>query len=84
MIRILGRRSCRNVSVVVIFGTFCLFFLAKTMSPLSNPLPNYSGPHHVGIIDLEADVETRVLHEAVLRETGEVALKVRYYSFLHF
>jgi len=84
MIRILGRRSCRNVPAVVIFGSFCLFFLAKTMSPLSNPLPNYSGSYHVGIVDLEAAVETRVIHEAVLRETGEVALKLESVLFTLF
>ncbi|KAF2488681.1 alpha/beta-hydrolase [Lophium mytilinum] len=83
MIRPFGRRSCRNVSVVLIFSAIVALFFVK-MSPLSNPLPSYSGEHQVGIIDVEADCETRVLHPAVFREGGEVALKLESVFFTLF
>ncbi|KAF2810971.1 alpha/beta-hydrolase [Mytilinidion resinicola] len=83
MIRPFGRRSWRNVSVVLIFSAIVSLFVIK-MLPLCNPLPSYSGPHQVGIIDVEADCETRVLHPAVLKDGGEIALKLESVFFTLF
>ena len=39
-------------------------------------LPLYTGEYKVGAIDLEVECEPRVISDVVLKETGELALKV--------
>lgn len=47
-----------------------------SLTPITSPLPLYTGPHEVGILDLETEVQRRVLHDAILKETGEKAFEV--------
>lgn len=47
-----------------------------SLTPLVVPLPEYTGPHRVGVLDVEVEVERRVVGEAILRATGERAFEV--------
>ncbi|PSN59821.1 hypothetical protein BS50DRAFT_604969 [Corynespora cassiicola Philippines] len=63
---------------LVFFGSaFVLFWIfVFSLSPITSPLPPYTGPHEVGILDLETEVQRRVIHEAVLKETGDKAFEL--------
>jgi platelet-activating factor acetylhydrolase len=71
--RLSPRRLVLYGSAVALFG-----FLAFSLSPITSPLPRYTGPHEVGVLDVEVEVEKRLVggNEAVLKETGERAFEV--------
>ena len=71
--RLSPRRLVLYGSAVALFG-----FLAFSLSPITSPLPRYTGPHEVGVLDVEVEVERRLVggNEAVLKETGERAFEV--------
>ncbi|KAF2263867.1 hypothetical protein CC78DRAFT_617249 [Lojkania enalia] len=58
---------------IVFFGSAITLFwiFVFSLTPITSPLPKYHGPHEVGVLDVEVEVQRRVLHEAVLKETGE-------------
>lgn len=76
----LGMRRFSRLSwrrILFLGSAFTLFWiLVFSLSPITSPLPPYTGPHEVGILDLETAVEQRVIHDAVLKETGEPAFQV--------
>lgn len=55
-------------------------FLVLSLTPIISPLPPYTGEYEVGILDLEVEVEKKIIHEAVLKETGQKAFEVCYIS----
>ncbi|KAH7386638.1 platelet-activating factor acetylhydrolase, isoform II-domain-containing protein [Phaeosphaeria sp. MPI-PUGE-AT-0046c] len=63
---------------VIIFTSASLLFwiLLIVLTPITSPLPPYTGPHEVGILDVETAVQKRVIHDAVLKETGEDAFEL--------
>jgi hypothetical protein len=65
------RRLIFYGSAVTLFSIFVF-----SLTPITSPLPPYTGPHEVGILDLETEVERRVINEAVLKETGQKAFEV--------
>jgi platelet-activating factor acetylhydrolase len=63
---------------VIIFTSASLLFwiFVFSLTPITSPLPPYTGPHEVGILDVETEVQKRVIHDAVLKETGEKAFEL--------
>jgi platelet-activating factor acetylhydrolase len=70
------RHRLRNA---LLFGSAGALFLILVISltPITSPLPPYTGEYEVGVLDVETEVERRVVHDAVLKETGEKAFEVR-------
>lgn len=71
-----------------LFGSASILFLILVFSltPITSPLPPYTGEYEVGILDLETQVEKKVVHDAVLKETGQKAFEVclnQFVSLLH-
>ncbi|KAF2012790.1 hypothetical protein BU24DRAFT_395948 [Aaosphaeria arxii CBS 175.79] len=62
----------------LLFGSAFVFFwiFVFSLTPLTAPLPPYTGQFEVGILDLEVEVEKRVINEAILKETGEKAFEL--------
>ncbi|KAJ4302608.1 hypothetical protein N0V90_001497 [Kalmusia sp. IMI 367209] len=65
---------------VLLFGSagFLFVLLAVSLTPITSPLPPYTGQYEVGILDLETEVEERreVYGEGVvLKESGEKAFE---------
>ena len=60
------------------FGSaFLLFWIfVFSLTPLTSPLPPYTGQHEVGVLDVETEVERRVVAEGVLRDNGDTAFEV--------
>ncbi|KAF2004505.1 PAF-acetylhydrolase family member [Amniculicola lignicola CBS 123094] len=59
-------------------SSFILFWiLLFSLSPITSPLPKYTGPHGVGVLDVEVAVERRVVREGIIRETGERAFQLQ-------
>ncbi|KAI8940684.1 hypothetical protein NX059_001953 [Plenodomus lindquistii] len=60
---------------VLLFGSASLLFITFifSLSPIVSPLPPYTGPHEVGILDVETEVQKRIIREAVLKATGDDA-----------
>ena len=71
--RLSPRRIALFGSAVVLFG-----FFAFSLAPITSPLPRYTGPHEVGVLDVEVEVEKRLVggNQATLKETGEKAFEV--------
>lgn len=63
---------------IVIYTCYC-FFLGKPM--LSSSLPPYSGPHNVGVIDIEVPVDQRKLSDATSESTGQLAFQLETVLF---
>ncbi|KAF2181699.1 hypothetical protein K469DRAFT_713302 [Zopfia rhizophila CBS 207.26] len=63
---------------LLFFGSaFVLFWIfIFSLSPITSPLPPYTGPHEVGILDLEVEVEKKVINNAILKETGQPAFEL--------
>ena len=63
----------------LLYGSASVLFLvlAISLTPITSPLPPYTGDYEVGILDVETEVERRTIHDAVLKETGEKAFEVR-------
>jgi platelet-activating factor acetylhydrolase len=47
-----------------------------SLTPLTSPLPPYTGQHEVGVLDVETEVERRVVAEGVLKDSGDAAFEV--------
>ena len=63
--------------ILISCSAFVLFWICVlSLTPLTSPLPPYTGAHEVGILDVEVEVQKRVLSEAALRSTGEKAFEV--------
>ncbi|KAL6704624.1 hypothetical protein ACN47E_008021 [Coniothyrium glycines] len=62
----------------LVLGSAALLFVvfAVSLSPVTSPLPPYTGAHQVGILDVETEVQKRVLREAVLKSTGGPAFEL--------
>jgi platelet-activating factor acetylhydrolase len=62
----------------LLYGSAGVLFLvlAISLTPITSPLPPYTGDYEVGILDIETEVEKRTIHDAVLKETGERAFEV--------
>jgi platelet-activating factor acetylhydrolase len=60
------------------FGSaFLLFWIfVLSLTPLTSPLPPYTGQHEVGVLDVETEVERRVVAEGVLKDSGDAAFEV--------
>ena len=69
--RLTPRRLLFIASAGVLFGV--LFF---SLAPITSPLPTYTGPHEVGILDVETEVQKKTIHDAVLKATGEKAFEL--------
>ncbi|KAF2824049.1 hypothetical protein CC86DRAFT_63349 [Ophiobolus disseminans] len=63
---------------IIIFTSASLLFwiFVFSLTPITSPLPPYTGPHEVGILDVETEVQKRVVHGAILKETGEKAFEL--------
>ncbi|KAF1953153.1 hypothetical protein CC80DRAFT_451140 [Byssothecium circinans] len=51
--------------------------LLISLTPITSPLPPYTGPYEVGILDLETEVQRRTIHPATLKETGARAFELQ-------
>jgi platelet-activating factor acetylhydrolase len=62
----------------LLYGSASVLFLiiAVSLTPITSPLPPYTGDYEVGILDIETELERRTVHDAVLKETGEKAFEV--------
>ncbi|KAF1972212.1 hypothetical protein BU23DRAFT_535144 [Bimuria novae-zelandiae CBS 107.79] len=62
----------------LLFGSAGLLFVifAVSLTPITSPLPPYTGQYEVGILDLETEVERREIYPAVLKETGKKAFEL--------
>ncbi|USP78628.1 uncharacterized protein yc1106_05902 [Curvularia clavata] len=68
----LGPRSfLMFTSAGILFVTFVFL-----LTPIISPLPPYTGPYEVGILDVETEVQKRVVHDAVLKATGDKAFEL--------
>jgi platelet-activating factor acetylhydrolase len=59
---------------ILLFGSAGVLFilLAVSLTPITSPLPPYTGQYEVGILDLETELEKREIHPATLKGTGGV------------
>lgn len=55
---------------------FIFWIFVFSLTPLTSPLPPYTGQHEVGILDVEIEVQKKLVAEGVLKETGEKAFEV--------
>ena len=69
--RLTPRRIILFTSASVLF-----WIVVIGLTPITSPLPPYTGPHEVGILDVETQVEKRVIREATLHETGKNAFEL--------
>ncbi|KAK3060526.1 hypothetical protein LTS18_008348, partial [Coniosporium uncinatum] len=74
------RFTLRNIFIFFVIFQL-LNFLSFNMPLLSSRLPQYTGPHAVGAIDLEADCTPRVIGDILLKKTNEPALKLETVFF---
>jgi len=67
-----------SLGSVALFGSASLLFvlLVFSLAPITSPLPEYTGPHEVGILDVETVVKKRILNDAILKATGEKAFEL--------
>lgn len=56
----------------LLFGSAGVLFilLAVSLTPITSPLPPYTGQYEVGILDLETELEKREIHPATLKGTS--------------
>lgn len=71
----LGRFTPRRLLFFISAGVLFLIFIFS-LTPIISPLPPYTGPYEVGILDVETEVDKRVIHDAVLASTGEKAFQL--------
>lgn len=62
----------------LIYGSATVLFLIliASLTPITSPLPPYTGPYEVGILDLETEIKRRTIHPATLKETGKQAFEL--------
>jgi platelet-activating factor acetylhydrolase len=74
---VFGLRPLTPRRVIVFTSASLLFWVfVFSLTPITSPLPPYTGPHEVGILDVETEVQKRVIHDAILKETGEKAFEL--------
>lgn len=73
--RLFGRLSWRRFFLYGSAASLFLFF-ALSLAPIVSPLPRYTGPHDVGVLDLETEVERRVIWDAMRKEERRSAFEV--------
>lgn len=63
---------------VLLFASGSLLFIIFifSLTPITSPLPPYTGPHEVGILDVEVEVKKRLIHDAIIKATGEKAFEL--------
>ncbi|KAK1238900.1 hypothetical protein MKX08_005961 [Trichoderma sp. CBMAI-0020] len=76
------RRGCCSLSwpgaALVVVAAYALLCFVRGVPLLASPLPPYSGPYAVGIIDVEVALPTpRRVSETVFRTTGQPAFEHR-------
>jgi platelet-activating factor acetylhydrolase len=71
----LSRLTPRRI-ILFTSASFLFWILVFSLTPITSPLPPYTGPHEVGILDLESEVQKRVIRDAVLVENGANAFEV--------
>lgn len=69
--RLTPRRIIFFTSASVVF-----WLLVIGLTPITSPLPPYTGPHEVGILDLETEVHRKIIREATFKETGKNAFEL--------
>jgi platelet-activating factor acetylhydrolase len=74
---VFGLRRFTPRNVIVFTSASLLFWIfVFSLTPITSPLPPYTGPFEVGILDVETEVQKRVIHDAVFKETGEHAFEL--------
>jgi platelet-activating factor acetylhydrolase len=74
---VFGLRPLTPRRIIVFTSASLLFWiLVFSLTPITSPLPPYTGPHEVGILDVETEVQKRVIHDAILKETGDNAFEL--------
>lgn len=71
----LSRSTPRRV-IIFTSASLLFWFFVFSLTPITSPLPPYAGPHEVGILDVETEVQKRIIHDAILKETGEKAFEL--------
>jgi platelet-activating factor acetylhydrolase len=71
----IGRLGLRSLLVFTSAGFLFVTFIFL-LTPIISPLPPYTGPYEVGILDVETAVEKRVIHDAILKATGDKAFEL--------
>ncbi|EMD67478.1 hypothetical protein GGP41_007368 [Bipolaris sorokiniana] len=71
----IGRLGPRKLLVLTSAGFLFVTFIFL-LTPIISPLPPYTGPYEVGILDVETPVEKRVIHDALLKATGDKAFEL--------
>ncbi|EUC43163.1 hypothetical protein COCMIDRAFT_28363 [Bipolaris oryzae ATCC 44560] len=71
----IGRLGPRKLLVLTSAGFLFVTFIFL-LTPIISPLPPYTGPYEVGILDVETPVEKRVVHDAILKATGDKAFEL--------
>lgn len=69
--RLTPRRIILFTSASVVF-----WLLVIGLTPVTSPLPPYTGPHEVGILDVETKVQKQIIRKATLKETGKHAFEL--------
>jgi len=69
--RLTPRRIILFTSASVVF-----WLLVIGLTPITSPLPPYTGPHEVGILDVETEVRKQIIRNATLEETGKNAFEL--------
>jgi platelet-activating factor acetylhydrolase len=74
---VFGLRPLTPRRILVFTSASLLFWIfVFSLTPITSPLPPYTGPHEVGILDVETEVQKRVIHDAILKETGKNAFEL--------
>lgn len=74
---VFGLRRFTPRSVIIFTSASLLFWVfVFSLSPITSPLPPYTGPYEIGILDVETEVQKRVIHGAILKESGEKAFEL--------
>lgn len=71
----MGRLTPRRLLFFTSAGVLFFIFIFS-LTPIVSPLPPYTGPHEVGILDVETEVQKRTIHDATFRSTGEKAFQL--------
>lgn len=75
MVVCLGRFTWQRV-LFLASAVFLFILFIFSLTPITSPLPPYTGPHEVGILDVEIEVQKRVIHDAILKDKRGEAFKL--------
>lgn len=70
-----GRTTWQRI-LFITSAVFLFFVFIFSLTPITSPLPSYTGPHEVGILDVETEVQKRVIYDATFKETGQNAFEL--------